>query len=810
MHLKSLYVNGFKSFALPTTLEFTRGVTAIVGPNGSGKSNVADAARWVLGEMSLKTLRGKKSEDVIFAGSRLRAGHSLAEVTLLFDNADGSLPVDASEVAVTRRLFRSGDSEYEINGANVRLRDIHELLVKAGLGERSYAVIGQGQVDAILRATAAERKEFFEEAAGVKEFQTKKEQALRKLETTRRNLVRVDDLVKEIRPRLASLKRQADRASLREQLQQELRTKSLVWFGAELAAIDVETSAELVQLQKITETRASLEQRIADLEKTHSAAEDQALVEQRALLQERLSQARQTLSELEAERAETRRKQASQQERELPTDIAQLPSQIAENESKLNQLVRRAASLVPDIEALRNNVAKTEKESATTSEKIKRLRDALAKDRPAKNIDQRELASLVKELASSYDQLVASLKKIQSLDELQDILELAGKPRVHLDQLTKKLESARPVDVGQLNQELDRILESRDELLAGLAGSREQLARKETEHGLLQKQIDQLQRTITNHKRQVAGSKKGGAKGARQAALDGLKEDLRELEQRIATQDEQVRALEQELTDAEAKATELRKQNRKNLDQIKELRNQLSNTIDHQSHLNVAKGKQDVRREDLLNEAKDLLGTEAAATLARGGGEELSPAERQSLKNTLDALRKKVEMAGGIDETVLEEFKETQERFDFLTNQSQDLSTASEKLREVIAQLDRQIHQRFAKSLEQINREFDKAFKVLFEGGSARLVSVKAQRKKSQPNEQPDGQGEPEQPSEEDEITNELERLRSSDGIVGVDIRAKPSWQKTAGDRHALRRRKSPLLPSHCSRRSWQQSPHRL
>jgi chromosome segregation protein len=790
MHLKSLSVNGFKSFALPTTLEFTRGVTAIVGPNGSGKSNVADAARWVLGEMSLKTLRGKKSEDVIFAGSRLRAGHSMAEVTLLFDNADGRLPVDAAEVSVTRRLFRSGDSEYEINGAQVRLRDLHELLTKAGLGERSYAVIGQGQVDAILRASPAERKEFFEEAAGVKEFQSKKEQTLRKLETTRRNLVRVDDLVKEIRPRLASLKRQADRASLREQLQKELRTKSLVWFGAELAAIEASAESDLKQLGIVSKEREAFEQKIADLEKTHTAAEEQALAEQRTLTQNRLSESRQTLGELAAEQAEVNRRQASLEERELPADLSMLPTQIVENEARLAQLTRRAASLVPEVEKFREEVSRAEKESAATADKVKLLREKLSKGQPKKNLDQREIATLLKELNRSYDQLVSSLKTIQTLDDLPEVLELAAKPRVHLDQLLTRVERSQPIDSTSLNQQLDRVLESRDEILAQLAGSREQLARRDTEHGLLQKQIAQLTRTINDHKRQVTGSKKGGAKGAKLAALQGIKDELKELAQKIAVMDEQVRSLEKELVDLDTQSQSLRTKNRQGLEAVKEFRDKLTAVVEKQSLLNIEKGKYDVRREDMLAEARDLLGNDAATTLSRGGGQTLDQAKRDSLKNTLDALRKKVEQAGGIDETTLDEFKETQERFDFLTTQSQDLATASDKLREVIVQLDTQIHQRFAKSLEQINTEFDKAFKVLFNGGTAKLTPMRAPRKKAKTDAELEAElaGSAEAnvanakvDDQEDEITQEVEKLRASDGIVGVDIKANPPGKKLQG-----------------------------
>jgi chromosome segregation protein len=780
MHLKSLYLNGFKSFALPTTLQFTPGVTAIVGPNGSGKSNVADAARWVLGEMSLKTLRGKKSEDVIFAGSSMRAGHSLAEVTLTFDNGDAGLPVDAAEVAITRRLFRNGESEYEINGAQVRLMDIHEILTKAGLGERSYAVIGQGQVDAILRATPAERKEFFEEAAGVKQFQLKKEQALRKLEATRRNLIRVEDLVREIRPRLNSLKRQADRAAIREEVEKELRGESLRWFGAELAAIEEAAEKDLAAIEKVSAERMRLENKIADFEKSHLASEEKALEEQRTLLQNRINQARQNISEFESDRAEARRRQASLQQQQLPADVAQLPTQVAEQESQLARLTRQAASLIPQIQQLREKVKKAEKESATLATQIQKLRTTMTAPKRGRTLSQTEIATQLSEVEKSFEQLLEQLQKLESLEELPALLKVAAAPRQHLRRLREQIVQPSALDSGAFARELDQLLETRDEVVAGLANHREQLATHETEHRLLSKQIENLEKHVAQLKAQLKGAKKAGPDGARKAALAELEKELLRIEQKIATEDEQLRSLEHEMQEGAAQTEKLRAETRKNLADTKTIREELARIIDQQATLNVEKGKYDVRKEDLLAEAKSFLGEDASKTLARGGADTLSIDQRAALKNKVEQLRKKLELAGGVDETVLAEYTETKERFDFLENQSGDLEKASESLRSLIQELDQKIHERFAKSLDEINIEFDRAFKVLFNGGMSKLVPVRAARKKTVgiSDDVVEEEPTPEENDGQDEVTREVERLRDSSGIIGVDVKATPPGKK--------------------------------
>lgn len=231
LRLKSLELNGYKTFASRTLFEFAGPITAIVGPNGSGKSNIADALRWVLGEQSYSVLRGRKTEDMIFAGSEKRPRSGMAAVNITFDNSEGWLPIDFSEVSVTRRAYRDGQNEYLINQQKMRLKDVSELLSQSALAERTYTIIGQGLLDTALTLKSDERRRLFEEAAGIGLYRARKEQSLRRLEATLHNLERVEDILAELKPRLRSLEKQAERAiewsTLRSQLKDTLRE----WYG---------------------------------------------------------------------------------------------------------------------------------------------------------------------------------------------------------------------------------------------------------------------------------------------------------------------------------------------------------------------------------------------------------------------------------------------------------------------------------------------------------------------------------------------------------------------------------------------------
>ncbi len=285
MRLTKLELNGFKSFARKTELRFEEGITAVIGPNGSGKSNIADAVRWVLGEQSAKALRGMRMEDVIFNGTQERKPQAYCEVTLTFDNSDHSLPTEYAEVAITRRVYRSGESEYSINRNNCRLRDIQELFRDTGIGKEGYSIIGQGKVDEIISNKSNDRRATLEEAAGVMRYRTRKEEAERKLENTQKNLVRIHDILSELELQLEPLEKQSEDA------------KRFLLLRDELKELDV--NVFLHQWDRYHERERNLTDAIEQLtrEIDEKATDEARLQEECAQIETRLAALDQTISQ---------------------------------------------------------------------------------------------------------------------------------------------------------------------------------------------------------------------------------------------------------------------------------------------------------------------------------------------------------------------------------------------------------------------------------------------------------------------------------------------------------------------------------
>ncbi len=312
MYLKRLELQGFKSFPEKVKLEFNPGVTAVVGPNGSGKSNVSDAVRWVLGEQRVKSLRGDKMEDVIFAGTESRKPLGFAEVSIIIDNEDGRLPVEYTEVQVTRRVYRSGESEYRINGTSCRLKDIQELFMDTGVGREGYSIIGQGRIDEILSAKGDERRRIFEEAAGIVKYKTRKNEAAAKLDKEQQNLVRVNDIIRELEGQLAPLEEQSEKA--KEYLRLKERLKQ-----AETAAFCREAERADIQLQKLAEDEENARQEMAeDLKKSAQAKETAAALREKTdqlemVLQEKTERISAIRQEIEKKEGEIRLREEQRQ-----------------------------------------------------------------------------------------------------------------------------------------------------------------------------------------------------------------------------------------------------------------------------------------------------------------------------------------------------------------------------------------------------------------------------------------------------------------------------------------------------------------
>ena len=245
MYLKSIEVHGFKSFANKITFKFHNGITGIVGPNGSGKSNVADAVRWVLGEQRIKQLRGVSMQDVIFSGTEMRKPLGYAYVAITLDNSDHQLAIDYDEVTVSRRLYRSGESEYMLNGTACRLKDVNELFYDTGIGKEGYSIIGQGQIDKILSGKPEERRELFDEAAGIVKFKRRKYAAQKKLEDEKQNLLRVNDILAELEKQTGPLEKQAEKARIYLRKQEELKTLDVNVFLLE----NVRVREQLVEVE---------------------------------------------------------------------------------------------------------------------------------------------------------------------------------------------------------------------------------------------------------------------------------------------------------------------------------------------------------------------------------------------------------------------------------------------------------------------------------------------------------------------------------------------------------------------------------
>ncbi|MFM7030094.1 MAG: chromosome segregation SMC family protein, partial [Micrococcales bacterium] len=362
MYLKSLTLKGFKSFATPTTFAFEPGVTCVVGPNGSGKSNVVDALAWVMGEQGAKTLRGGKMEDVIFAGTTTKGPLGRAEVQLTIDNTDGQLPIDYTEVTISRTIYRNGGSEYAINGEACRLLDVQELLSDSGLGREMHVIVGQGQLDSVLKATPEERRGFIEEAAGILKHRRRKEKTERKLEAMQVNLTRLSDLAGEVRRQLKPLGQQAETARQAQGIASVVRdAKSRIY------------AAELVALQKAVDETADTE------------AERKA---ERTILQTVLNENQARLHELEAAQVST--------QVDAARNLAYRFDSVAERyRSLLNMASQRVTLLsqqgnlgsnLQDPDALQAQVAEAGAEVAALEALVAELRERLTEAEKAKNV----------------------------------------------------------------------------------------------------------------------------------------------------------------------------------------------------------------------------------------------------------------------------------------------------------------------------------------------------------------------------------------------------------------------------------------
>ncbi len=429
MYLKSLTLKGFKSFASATTLRLEPGITCVVGPNGSGKSNVVDALTWVMGEQGAKSLRGGKMEDVIFAGTSGRAPLGRAEVAVTIDNTDGALPIDYTEVTISRILFRNGQSEYQINGEASRLLDIQELLSDSGIGREMHVIVGQGQLDAILMATPEERRGFIEEAAGVLKHRKRKEKAIRKLDAMQANLARVNDLTVELRRQLRPLGKQAEVAKKAATIQADLRDAKLRLLADDYIALSKTLDAEVADENALRERRAIVE---GELEQVRRREEE--LDAQSALESPQLIKAQENFYALSALREKFRGTQSLAQER---SRFLAEEAEDARSAGRDPQLLEEEAAALREEEAqLRAEVVSATQQLATSSASLVEVESALKaeEDTIAAALralaDQREGTARqeghIKSLAARLEAITEEISRLSAArDEAQSRVDVA-------------------------------------------------------------------------------------------------------------------------------------------------------------------------------------------------------------------------------------------------------------------------------------------------------------------------------------------------------------------------------------------------
>ncbi|HBR80684.1 TPA: hypothetical protein DEA21_03530 [Candidatus Uhrbacteria bacterium] len=657
MHLSKLEIQGFKTFANKTTLLFPgakdnrHALTTIVGPNGSGKSNLADAIRWALGEQSLKLLRGKNSEDVIFSGSAGKSRSGFAEVNLTFDNSDKTIAIDFSEIVVTRRLYRDGESAYLINGANARLADIRLMLAEANVGQQSYSVIGQGMVDHILVATPEERKSFFDDAMGVKPLQIKRHEAILKLKRTADNLGEVKMLLNEIEPRLRSLKRQASRLEKRGAIEVELkdlrcRYYGTLWWNLHDQLLNVRTNHEKLEdtVSRAVEKVLALEEKVSAKEreeKSKNVTDDGVVALQKEYQETQRERSRLRDEEFGVER------QIELTKVKAETTWAPLP----------------LSKIIEEVEGISGS-------QKTLAERL----------RSAESLDE------VKKLAA----------------EIETIFDRSAK-------LVSRLQKPAPIE-----SKPDPILVAkRDEI---------KNARLKTETKLVE-----LEQAIN-------------------ASANKEKTDRSELF-----------ALHRELR------------------QVEEERHRIEATW-HETQIELARLEE--REKNLDREIQEEMGEDALTPKANRPTEKI---ETENLYPEIQRLRYQLELIGGIDPETIKEYEETNERFTFLSGQVEDLEKAIRDTEKIIDELDDKIKDQSDEAFKKINREFQRFFKILFDGGNCELIKLTVEDLAEPENDVALDRAltetaETEQEKEEKKIEPLFKERK--DRVIGIDIQATPPGKK--------------------------------
>ncbi len=779
MYLQRIVIQGFKSFANKSTLEFKPGITAIVGPNGSGKSNIADAVRWVLGEQSLKSIRGKKSGDVIFAGSDKKTRLGYCQVDMVLNNEDRKAPLDYSEIVISRRMSRDGEGEYYINKSRVRLQDILMLLAKSNFGQRTYSIIGQGTVDAFLAATPTQRKEYFDEAAGVRQYQIKKEQAEHKLNATRENLQQAELLIQEIEPRLRSLTRQVHRLEKREEILTELKQIQHTYYVGAWHDLQKQLHTQQDQYQSVDTKRSAVEDDMDALQQEmHELAIGSSRQDAFTQLQERYATVLSEKNKLLREQASLKGRLDSDRQQSGDGDTVWLErryEQLSESVESTTRLLKEAQGAVAEhtktVERAETERNKLNTQYEATKAKLMQAKDALASK---KSITVPEIAS---ELDSIYQNQKSLLEKIEATADLEELRAISADAQTVTSQLAQLRHKVQTTGTGdpelviELQDTITELLQQKDDALGTIKEASVLLQVAKEKETMLQGQLDQVSGELEGVQKELGRS----GKSPEELRAD-LSAEAKQLSSQVEALDTELQSINKEMagfneTEQEKKEQVFALQN-KQQDKQRAL-NDISNQL---NDIKVELAKLETRQEDLEREMVDELSDEERDRIYHA--EKPGPAKPE-LYNEIQKLKKQIELIGGIDPQVAQEYKETKERYEFLTTQSDDLNKAIADLERIIDELNETIKKQFAKAFEQISKHFTEYFKILFRGGNASLSLV---REEIKPESDDDDLEDDDDTDDEEEKESPATNTPAGEKVItGIDIHATPPGKRLRG-----------------------------
>ena len=774
MFLEKLSVQGFKSFANKNELTFVgmlddskRGLTAVVGPNGSGKSNVADAIRWALGEQSMKSLRGKKSEDVIFSGSDKKGKLGMAEVSLHFNNEDRKAPIDYSQLVLTRRLYRNGDSEYLINNSRVRLADVQMLLAKAKFGQKTYSVIGQGTVEGFLSASLSERKEFFDEATGVKQFQIKRDEALNKLKASYENLNQAEMLLVEIEPRLKSLTRQVNKIQRKEELEKELRELRLLYYRNTWHKINdefVDFNKKYLELEKEKNGKEdSMKKLNIELEK----------LETENTVSEEFNQLQRDLNKLQVEKNDLNKKIArleAENEVDLESrgqfDLSFLTGKVSELKKEIEILEEEMSSVDAETQKDVLSLDEVNDKKKILDQKINEINNKIfSYSSSPKNKNGDDIKNIVNSVLSKLGEAQESEDFVRVREILlqikKDLRGLVSDDQEDEEKL-KFLSEARGT-ITKYSEEKELILARISEISLLLASKNERTRLKKEKLEQLKKELNTIKERLEQSANKLSSSE----------ILEGLKRFNAELEKvdlkivEIKKNIENISLVEGEKRN---KLFTLQRSGQS-------LQNEINFISNNLNEIKINATRRETKLEDLEIEIRQNLGGMREVRDIRIEGH----VELEELRGRISSIRKHLEHIGGIDPEVENEYINTKERYDFISGQVNDLVEAIGSLEKIIKELDITIKEIFDKEFKIIQTKFEEYFKILFSGGRAKIIKV-MEKEKDNESSQEDKEGE-EKKAPVFKSAIDIKKIKflqkhNATGLAGIEIQATPPGKK--------------------------------